>query len=62
MDEVEVSWTADPLQGADSSSIDIEHTMMLIPGGGLAPTLNPYVETGSRVNTQSETDEQTIQL
>ncbi len=62
MDEVKVSPTADLLQGADPSSIGIEPTMMLIPGDGLAPTLNPYVEIESRVSTQSEIDEQTIQL
>ncbi len=61
MDEVEVSRTADALQGADFSSIGIEPTMMLTSGNVLAPTLNPYVEIDSTVSTQSEY-EQTIQL
>lgn len=62
MDEVELSRTADPLQVTDPSSIGLEPTMMLIPGDGLAPTLNPYMELNSRLSTQSEIDEQTIQL
>ncbi len=61
MDEVEVTRTADPFHGADPSSSGIEHTMMLIAGDGLAPTLNPYVETDSRDRAQYAIDEQTIQ-